>query len=161
MTANVIFFGGLCRRGGVCVLVKRRPMRNYLFLFFIVLPGMLLAQGTIKVKKPQSDSFPPFDVPPKYPAGEWELYSYLKNTIRYPKVSREEGIQKTVFISFVVEADGSVTNVRSLNRIWGTDMDDEAIRVIKNMPKWVPAYSGGKPVRSPYSIPIKFSFNGQ
>ena len=73
-------------------------------------------------------------------------------------MARESGIQGRVFVTFVVERDGSVTDVRVLRGIGG-GCDEEAIRVIKNMPKWNPGKQRGKSVRVQFNMPILFKLN--
>ena len=93
---------------------------------------------------------------PEYPGGEAEMYNFIGKHIEYPRIAKESGISGRVFISFVVERDGSVTDVHILRGIGG-GCDDEAIRVIKAMPKWTPGKQRGKPVRVQYRMPIKFT----
>ena len=92
---------------------------------------------------------------PAYPGGEGKLYEYLGKNIKYPQIARESGIQGRVFVNFVVEPDGSVSNVKVLRGIGG-GCDEEAIRVIKSMPKWKPGKQRGKAVRVQYTIPVVF-----
>ena len=92
---------------------------------------------------------------PVFPGGETKLLEYISNNIQYPQVARETGIQGRVFIGFVVEPDGSISNVKLLRGIGG-GCDEEAIRVVKSMPKWKPGKQRGKVVRVSYQIPISF-----
>ena len=92
---------------------------------------------------------------PAYPGGEAKLYEYLGKNIKYPQIARESGIQGRVFVNFVVEPDGGVSNVKVLRGIGG-GCDEEAIRVIKSMPKWKPGKQRGKAVRVQYTIPVVF-----
>jgi len=95
---------------------------------------------------------------PEFPGGIQKLYNYLGNNIRYPEVAKEAGIQGKVYISFVVEKDGSIKDVKVLRGIPGGKMcDNEAIRVVKNMPKWSPGKQRGKPVRVSYNLPVQFT----
>jgi protein TonB len=93
---------------------------------------------------------------PEFPGGEVELHKYLAENIKYPQMAKESGIQGRVFVTFVVERDGSVTDVRVLRGIGG-GCDEEAIRVVKNMPKWTPGKQRGKPVRVQFNLPVKFT----
>jgi serine/threonine-protein kinase len=93
---------------------------------------------------------------PEFPGGEPNLYKYLAENIKYPQMANESGIQGGVFVTFVVERDGSVTDVRVLRGIGG-GCDEEAIRVVKNMPKWTPGKQLGKSVRVQYNLPLKFT----
>lgn len=74
-------------------------------------------------------------------------------------MARESGIQGTVYVTFVVERNGNVTDVRVLRGIGG-GCDEEAVRVIKAMPKWNPGKQRGKPVRVQFNMPIKFTLAG-
>lgn len=93
---------------------------------------------------------------PSFPGGEQARMEYLSENIEYPQLARESGIQGTVYVTFVVEKDGSITDVRVLRGIGG-GCDEEAIRVVKNMPKWEPGEQRGKPVRVQFNMPIRFT----
>jgi periplasmic protein TonB len=93
---------------------------------------------------------------PEYPGGEAALYKYLAENIKYPQMAKESGIQGRVFVTFVVERDGKVTDVRVLRGIGG-GCDEEAIRVVQGMPKWTPGKQRGKSVRVQYNLPVKFT----
>ena len=93
---------------------------------------------------------------PEFPGGEESLTKYLFENIKYPQMAKESGIQGRVFVTFVVERDGSVTDVRVLRGIGG-GCDEEAIRVVKGMPRWTPGKQRGKPVRVQFNLPIKFT----
>jgi len=92
---------------------------------------------------------------PSYPGGDVKMYEYLGKNIKYPQIARESGIQGRVFVNFVVEPDGSVSNVKVLRGIGG-GCDEEAIRVVKSMPKWKPGKQRGKAVRVSYTLPVVF-----
>ena len=92
---------------------------------------------------------------PSFPGGMEKLPEYLAKNIKYPQMARESGIQGRVFVYFVVEPDGSVSKVQVLRGIGG-GCDEEAIRVVKNMPKWKPGKQRGKPVRVSYNLPVNF-----
>jgi len=96
---------------------------------------------------------------PGYPGGDAARMQFLQENIKYPQMARESGIQGTVYVTFVVETDGRVTDVRVLRGIGG-GCDEEAIRVIQSMPKWVPGKQRGKPVRVQFNMPIKFTLQG-
>jgi protein TonB len=93
---------------------------------------------------------------PEYPGGEASLYTFLAENIKYPQMAKESGIQGRVFVTFVVERDGRVTDVRVLRGIGG-GCDEEAIRVVQSMPKWTPGKQRGKSVRVQYNLPVKFT----
>ena len=92
---------------------------------------------------------------PSYPGGEQKLMEYVAKNIKYPQIARETGIQGRVFVGFVVEPDGSISNVKLLRGIGG-GCDEEAMRVIKSLPKWKPGKQRGKAVRVSYQIPVFF-----
>ncbi len=92
---------------------------------------------------------------PSYPGGEAKLMEYVAKNIKYPQIARETGIQGRVFVGFVVEPDGSVSNVKVLRGIGG-GCDEEAMRVVKSMPKWKPGKQRGKAVRVSYMLPVNF-----
>lgn len=96
---------------------------------------------------------------PGYPGGDAARMQFLQENIKYPQMARESGIQGTVYVTFVVETDGRVTDVRVLRGIGG-GCDEEAIRVIQLMPRWVPGKQRGKPVRVQFNMPIKFTLQG-
>ena len=86
------------------------------------------------------------------------MYKYLAQNIKYPQLARENNITGRVFVTFVVERDGSVTGVRVLRDIGG-GCGQEAVRVVKSMPKWTPGKQRGKAVRVQYNLPVNFSLH--
>lgn len=95
---------------------------------------------------------------PAFPGGDGARMKFLQDNIRYPAMARESGIQGTVYVTFVVERSGAVTDVKILRGIGG-GCDEEAVRVVKNMPKWEPGKQRGKPVRVQFNMPIKFTLS--
>lgn len=93
---------------------------------------------------------------PEYVGGMEAMYAFLKNELQYPEAARNNGIQGTVLLEFVVERDGSVSNVKPLVSLF-PECDAEAIRVVKKMPKWKPGKQMGKPVRCYFNLPIRFT----
>ncbi len=92
---------------------------------------------------------------PDFPGGVGKLSEFLAKNIKYPQMARESGIQGRVFINFVVEPDGRVSNVKVIRGIGG-GCDEEAVRVVKSMPKWKPGKQRGKAVRVSYNLPVNF-----
>ena len=92
---------------------------------------------------------------PEFPGGEAELIHYISKNIHYPQEAKEKGIQGRVFIGFVIEKDGSVSNIRNLRSV-DSELDAEAMRVVESMPKWEPGMHNGEFVRVSYIIPILF-----
>ncbi len=95
---------------------------------------------------------------PRFPGGMGELMKFLAKNIKYPESAKSRGIQGRVFLNFVIEADGSVSNVRVLRGIGG-GCDEEAVRVIKKMPKWDPGVQKGERVKVSYNLPVKFTLS--
>jgi len=93
---------------------------------------------------------------PSFPGGEAKLFEYLGKNIKYPQIAKEAGISGIVYINFVVDTQGNITDVKVLRGIGG-GCDEEAVRVVKNMPKWTPGKQRGKPVKVSYNLPIRFS----
>ena len=92
---------------------------------------------------------------PVFPGGEQALMDYVSKNVVYPKEAQEKGISGRVFVGFIVEKDGSVSDVKVLRGIGG-GCDEEAVRVISGLPKWKPGKQEGKPVRVSYQMPINF-----
>jgi periplasmic protein TonB len=92
---------------------------------------------------------------PEFPGGEAELFKYLGKSIKYPQMAKEAGIQGVVYVTFIIGPDGTVSNVEVLRGIKG-GCDEEAVRVVKSMPKWKPGKQRGKPVTVQYNLPIRF-----
>lgn len=97
---------------------------------------------------------------PEYVGGEQAMYKFISEHINYPAQAKEEGIEGRVFISFIVETDGKISTVEILKGIGG-GCDEEAMRVIEEMPNWNPGKQRGKNVRVQYRVPIKFTLNGE
>ena len=93
---------------------------------------------------------------PHFPGGDKALMKYLATHIKYPALAKESGIQGRVFINFVVEPNGKIDHVKVLRGIGG-GCDEEAVRVVEGMPRWVPGRQRGKPVRVSFNLPIKFT----
>ena len=98
------------------------------------------------------------EVMPQFPGGQTAMLKYIMENIKYPKQIMEEGIQGRVTVSFIVEKDGRVSNVRLLRSVQPA-LDKEAIRVVKSMPKWTPGKHNGKPVRVRFNLPVMFKLN--
>jgi protein TonB len=93
---------------------------------------------------------------PEFKGGVQAFYAYLTHTIHYPAKAREHNIQGKVFISFIVEKDGSLSDIKIVRSV-SEDLDAEALRVIKGSPHWNPGLQNGKPVRVAYTMPLSFA----
>ena len=92
---------------------------------------------------------------PEFSGGSDSLKRYLLKNVSYPPEAKKAGIKGRVFTSFIVETDGSITDVQLLRGL-GYGCDDEAIRVVKTMPRWQPGTQSGRPVRVRYNLPVLF-----
>ncbi len=115
-------------------------------------------QVTLKDTTPKNDDpvFSAVEQVPEFPGGISAFSAYLGKNVRYPADEREKGIQGRVIISFVVEKDGSLTNIQTRRGV-APGIDAEAMRVIKASPNWIPGKQNGKLVRVAYTVPIAFS----
>jgi len=94
-------------------------------------------------------------VVPSYPGGMENFYKFLAKKVRYPDEARVHGTQGKVIVAFVVEKDGSLSDIHLVKDV-KDGLGNEAIRVMKLSPKWTPGLQNGKPVRVAYSVPISF-----
>ena len=92
---------------------------------------------------------------PMFPGGDGALMGYLRDNIHYPTVAAENGVQGRVVVGFVVERDGSITDVNILRGV-DPSLDREAMRVVKSMPRWNPGKQNGSAVRVKYQVPVSF-----
>lgn len=95
------------------------------------------------------------DEAPEFPGGSEGLKAYLIENLRYPEQAKKDGVEGRVVVLFTVAEDGSIHNVEVSQGIGG-GCDEEAIRVVKAMPKWKPAIKDGKPAAGQYALPISF-----
>jgi len=133
-----------------------------IFTFGFVLLGItsLYAQTTkdgviidrIYPEVPDSMKVYVIQVPPKFPG---DLKKYYADNIKYPDSARKNNIQGTVYLTFIIEKDGSITHI-SILRSPNTMLSNEAIRVISTMPKWSPGMQDGKPVKVQFNLPVHF-----
>ncbi|WP_315331590.1 energy transducer TonB [Segatella oulorum] len=95
------------------------------------------------------------EVMPSFPGGQAALIQYLNSHVKYPVVAQENGIQGRVTISFVVERDGSITDVKVARSV-DPSLDKEAARVVSSMPRWTPGKQNGSAVRVKFNVPVVF-----
>jgi protein TonB len=92
---------------------------------------------------------------PEFPGGELALRKWIANNIKYPVIAAENGIQGKVYVQFVVDKNGAITNARIARGV-DPSIDQEALRVVNSLPKWKPGMQRGKSVRVSYTVPINF-----
>lgn len=142
---------------------------SFIFLFLFLLPLVSFAQtnpvnDTVRDIKPDTGKFVcvmPAEKMPEFPGGQAAFKHYLEKNLSYPIAEKEMGIEGTVYISFFVETDGSITNISVKKEVPGAPgFSKEGIRVISMMPSWTPGELSGKPVRVNFVQPIKFVLDG-
>ena len=115
---------------------------------------------------PEPPPLPPptnkvFDVvenPPSFPGGQAALRQWLSENIKYPAIAEENNIQGRVVVTFVIETDGSIGNIRVVKSV-DPSLDEEAVRLVEAMPKWTPGTQNDKPVRVRYNLPLTFKLS--
>lgn len=119
---------------------------------------VLKAKEVVVDEKPKEEETKVFDVVeqmPQFPGGPQALFEYLTKNIKYPVVAEENGIQGRVIVTFVVERDGSITDVKVAKSV-DPSLDKEAQRVVRSMPNWIPGKQNGSAVRVKYTVPVTF-----
>lgn len=96
---------------------------------------------------------------PNFPGGMSQLMSYIKKNIRYPVDAVKDGTQGRVILTFIVEKDGRLTDIKVAKSV-SPSLDKEALRMVKSMPRWIPGMQDGKKVRAKYTLPISFKLDG-
>jgi TonB family protein len=99
------------------------------------------------------------ETPPSFPGGERGLQMFLANNIRYPTLARNNNIQGNVAVAFVVNRDGSISDITILKDI-GAGCGREVVRVIQTMPQWLPGRAEGRTVKVKYTLPVRFRLEG-
>lgn len=95
------------------------------------------------------------EVMPQFPGGQIAMLQYIMKNIKYPEQAMKEGIQGRVAVRFIVEKDGSISDVKPVLSVHPL-LNKEAVRVVKSMPKWTPGKQNGKPVRVRFNLPVMF-----
>ena len=113
------------------------------------------AQKTVVAEKNQQ-AFDVVEQMPEFPGGIKALLDYLCQNVKYPADAEKQKIEGRVIANFVVETDGSISNVEVFRPVFPS-LDAEAVRVLSAMPKWKPGMQSGKVVRVKYTVPISFN----
>ena len=144
-------------------------MKIFSFIVFLFLFNSLFAEenvylsnnanhlDTIKVDDPV---FLAVENQPEFPGGEEALVRFIAMNVKYPPLARENRIEGKVYVSFIVEKDGSVSNIKVLKGVGGS-CDEEAKRVVSLFPNFIPGKQNGKLVRVQYFVPINFKLSGK
>ena len=122
----------------------------------VIDPGDGKKEEVVEVKPVEEEVFNVVEQQPEFPGGQAKMYQYLGKNTKYPSAAQRANVTGKVFLTFVVNTDGSIVNVETMKGI-GFGCDEEAIRVIKTMPKWNPGKQSGRPVRVKYTLPVNFT----
>lgn len=129
---------------------------------FLLAVVLLLNCGAVAAQNDSVDResmiFYPFPVDPEFPGGIDSLYVYLCHNLSYPAEAHEQGLTGKVYVSFVVERDGSVADVKILKDIGG-GCGEAVVEAVKNMPRWTPGRIGGKPAPVTFTLPVYFNLD--
>ena len=106
-------------------------------------------------KEEETKVFDVVEVMPSFPGGQAALFEWLSKNIKYPVVAEENGVQGRVIVTFVVERNGSITDVQVVKSV-DPSLDKEAVRVVKAMPHWIPGKQNGSAVRMKFTVPVTF-----
>jgi protein TonB len=147
-------------------------MKILVLFAIIVMPAFIHAQtnggndSTLIINQSKNDStlksehqeivYTVVEEMPKYVGGEDELMKYLSKNVVYPLDARKNGVTGRVYVNFVINSEGKVTNAKILRGI-GSGCDEEALRIVNGMPAWTPGRQNGKPVSVMYNLPLNFS----
>ena len=123
----------------------------------VVLEGCVVPEMG-EVGNPEHDVYQIVEQMPEFPNGQEALMLYIAKQVKYPPEAKKAGAQGRVFIGFIVEPDGSLSDYKVLRGI-GYGCDEEALRVVKSMPKWQPGMHRGKAVRVQYLVPVNFKLD--
>ena len=150
-------------------------MKKLLFITLLLFVNFSFSQNVIKVRKSKStdtsvreilDTTFNFDdrvytfaeLTPQFPGGQQKLFEFLNRQIKYPDSLKKVELSGRVYVQFIIEKDGSVTNpiiIRSTHFLFSK----EVLRIIKKMPKWIPAEQNGKKIRLRYSLSVNFKLD--
>ena len=131
--------------------------RVLIFFLSVVSYNNVKGQNDSLLPPPPKDvSFYVIDEKPEFPGGVSAMLKYIAENTIYPELAKKKGISGKVFVQFIVDKDGSITDVKIIRGV-SPCIDEEAVRVIRSMPKWKPGYLDGKPVKVSFQTPINFT----
>ena len=135
-------------------------MKKFIIMALMAVFGLttVSAQKTVVAKKNQK-VFDVVEQMPEYPGGQAALFEYLSKNIKYPADAEKKKVEGKVFVAFVVDTDGKITDVSLMRKVFPS-LDAEALRVISAMPNWKPGKQNGKVVRVKYTVPLSFHLDG-
>ena len=127
-----------------------------LCVLFLTLGAQAQSVDNVNSNAAKESVYDQVEVKPEFPGGMPALVKYLQENIKYPSAALAEKAQGKAFVRFVVEKDGSITNTEIIKSTGNIYLDNEALRVASNMPKWKPGMQQGKPVRVFFMLPVSF-----
>lgn len=131
-----------------------------LFISVAILFSAVLCQAQNKENKVKDGVYQEVEVMPEYPGGDDALRNDLASNIKYPEEAKKNGIQGKVFVSFVVDEQGKVTNAK-IEKGVNPALDAESLRVVNGLKTWKPGKEKGKVVKVAYTIPINYALDGK
>lgn len=131
-------------------------MKKFIIMALMAVFGLttVSAQKTVVAKKNQK-VFDIVEQMPEYPGGQAALFEFISKNVKYPDDAVKKKVEGKVFVTFVVDTDGKITDVSLLRKVFPS-LDAEAVRVISAMPNWIPGKQKGQVVRVKYTVPIMF-----
>lgn len=159
----------LCLKGGDMIAI------NYLMMVFLISPSPVAGTSSEAVRIPYAEKNNTSIViqefqylrAPRFPgtrddaASRQKISQFIAIHTRYPALAKKKGIQGTVSVAFTVEKNGTIQDVHSTSPLLGGGLEEEAIRIIKRMPKWIPGRNRGKIIPVLFTIPVKFKLPGR
>ena len=110
---------------------------------------------TNTIEKENGVGFEQYEISPSFPGGDKAYADYIKNNMHYPEEAKKKGIEGRVLVQSYVETDGSLSEIK-VSKSVDPQLDEEALRIVKGMPKWIPGRKGGEIVRMQMNLPITF-----
>jgi periplasmic protein TonB len=145
-------------------------MKLFSFIVFLFLFSSFFAEANVygsnnanhldTIKVDDEPVFLAVENQPEFPGGEEALVEFIARNVKYPPIARENGIQGKVFVSFIIEIDGSVSTIKIVRGIGGS-CDEEAKRVVGLLPNFIPGRQNDKLVRVQYIVPVNFKLSGK
>ena len=131
-------------------------MKKFIIMALMAVFGLttVSAQKTVVAKKNQK-VFDIVEQMPEYPGGQAALFEFISKNVKYPEDAVKKKVEGKVFVTFVVDTDGKITDVSLLRKVFPS-LDAEAVRVISGMPRWKPGEQKGQKVRVKYTVPLTF-----
>jgi len=139
-------------------------MKPKLAIFLLALLSIITIKTQAQIKEeapydPNEEVLQMCEVMPQFKGGNEEMYKYISKNLNYPKKAREAGVEGKVIFQFVVDKKGKIKNIEQLGKKLGAGCDEEALRVIRNMPNWTAGTQNGRAVNVLFTLPFRFALN--